>query len=183
MYTLLLIVGLIWLAAFALFQYRKKIYKPHPFNVTFGPMAGEYVFITSLISAVVFLFILMAVGFSNEYANHEWIEYDTQETSLVAMQDNVTTEGRFFLGSGSFEGTPKYFYYYEDDRGIRQSNVSVNKSYVIQEERDNAKLIKTTSQPNFPPWNTFKIHFGGDTYYEFYVPEGTVVESFNLDLE
>jgi hypothetical protein len=111
-------------------------------------------------------------------------QYESQYTvPLVAMQDNTGVRGSFFLGSGGIGSASKYVYYYgTQETGYIQSWVYTDEAVVYEvpgltEPRiEVIEDVRDTSK-----W--YGIGFNDDPRYAFYIPVGSIVQGYNLDLE
>ena len=113
-------------------------------------------------------------------------EYQTS-WNITAMQDNLNTHGRFYMRSGYIETDLCYYYAYSTKNGLKSSYIPANKTY----------LNYTTDKPHIErytrKWNKSWIKWFtcqdaqdyavNDVYYKAYVPEGSVEQSFNMDLQ
>lgn len=127
---------------------------------------------------------IMGIGLSNEAAS---ISAATEirmcnEYQLQALNDNVGVGGRFYLGTGTFSDEPKYYVMIKSDTGYKMETYKINE----------ATLIYTQTEPRIEqyelyftnPWVRF---FCGDTsvddYYKIYVPEGSILNTYQVDLK
>ncbi len=113
-------------------------------------------------------------------------EYHTS-WNITAMQDNFNTHGKFYIRSGYIETDLYYYYFYSTKNGLRSSYIPAKKTY----------LNYTTGTPHIEryarrwnkSWIKWFTHFDAqdyvinDVYYKAYVPEGSVEQSFNVDLQ
>lgn len=101
---------------------------------------------------------------------------------IIAAADGSLTEGNFFIFGGQIEEEPMYFFYRQDaNGGIRQGHVPVNDS-VIYEAEQNKGYIEVFKGEDYDAGWYFMIG-SGDRKYEIYVPKGSVVRTFDFDLE
>ena len=107
-----------------------------------------------------------------------------ETTQLIAMKDNIGIEGYHFLTSGYVEDELKYYYIYEDgQRGMTTGNVKADRAYI--------KYIAEGKTPYMEKWEQTTANKVADwlfmpdeTYYTFYLPEGSVIENYySVDLE
>lgn len=107
----------------------------------------------------------------------------TSETQIIALQDNSSVSGSFFLGSGSIKGVMKYTYLTNTEDGIKMNQVNSESSYILEENASNPRIIVST--PEFTnkslwwwatsPWRGVKT--------QIYIPKGSVKTNYNVDLE
>jgi hypothetical protein len=100
---------------------------------------------------------------------------------LEALQDNGSVSGRFFLGSGQFDGEMKYVYYYQEDGYFKMNQASYKHAMVRY--TDKTPLVGSSMIMPTESWvNMFAIDLNiGKTTYIFELPTGTIKNNFNLD--
>jgi hypothetical protein len=113
-------------------------------------------------------------------------EYDVyideiEDTDIYALQDNITTEGSFFLGSGHIDDELKYFYVKETDIGYTVCNVDADQSYIRYTD-DRCHIEKQTCAftNEFVNWIAFPFN---DTRYIFHIPDGSIMNNYVVDLK
>lgn len=128
----------------------------------------------------------------NEY--HKETILDREIYSLTNGNMNVEGEGHFYRGTGSFiiVSSETYRYYYKEGERFLQGNVPAEQTYI--------EYIADGEQPRITGYHEWEIEFyeyngivkgrcynkkpyrvNERTYYVVYVPEGSIVESFNLN--
>ena len=113
-------------------------------------------------------------------------EYHTS-WNITAMQDNFNTHGRFYIRSGYIETDLYYYYFYSTKNGLKSSYIPANKTY-LNYTTDEPHIERYTRRWN-KSWIKWFTHFDAqdyvtnDVYYKAYVPEGSVEQSFNMDLQ
>lgn len=127
---------------------------------------------------------IFGIGVSNEIASESAATEIRlcNEYQLQALNDNVGVGGQFYLGTGTFSDEPKYYVMIKSDTGYKMETYKINE----------ATLIYTQAEPRIEqyelyftnPWVRF---FCGDTsvndYYKIYVPEGSILNTYQVDLE
>lgn len=120
------------------------------------------------------------------YCNKANTEEYYTSWNITAMQDNLNTHGRFYLRSGYIETDLCYYYFYPTKEGLKHGYVPANKTYLNY--TDGTPHIERYSRK----WNKTWIEFftfveaqcyDENIYYKAYIPEGTVEQSFNIDLQ
>lgn len=116
------------------------------------------------------------------------VEFD--RIKVVALSVSASVEGTFFLGSGSIEGHPYYFFYFETpDGGKKLSKLNAEKVTLYEEDRKDAFVAKVDLygwDSRGPLWNFFvpksfwlyKKHWD----YSIHIPKGSIKEEIRLDL-
>ena len=113
-------------------------------------------------------------------------EYHTS-WNITAMQDNLNTHGRFYMRSGYIETDLCYYYVYSTKNGLKSSYIPANKTY-LNYTTDKPHIERYTRRWNksWIKWLTCvdaQNYATNDVYYKAYVPEGSVEQSFNVDLQ
>ncbi len=144
-------------------------------------------------SAIFFILGIICIGLGIYARNHfvgvkMEVEDHTTTTPIISVSNSTSTDGsgNFNWGSGSFviATGEVYRYYYETPEGIRQGTVPANDT-----------VIKYTDEPpvlrhiyfiarEVKTWLPNIVHVGEDivtSYYELLIPEGSVVNQFNLN--
>lgn len=124
---------------------------------------------TVLIAALIGLFIP-----SNE------IIYEETVTPIVALEDNMTSSGTFFLGTGSAKDSIYYYYMIETERGYALQSVAASKTYI---KYDTKPRIVIENGCGFKHWYNNIWAFPTHTRYTIYIPEGTILNNYNIDLK
>lgn len=101
------------------------------------------------------------------------------ETTLVSLADGQGTRGSFFLGSGSVNSKPAYYFYVSTGEGRFKQDYVYAEGVEIVEQKGPAKLKKYDCHWNGTGWQNKEIRT--DCKIEFVVPNGTVVPGYVLD--
>lgn len=141
------------------------------------------------VTAIV-LFVMMIL----DKSEYQMIEHQKE---IVAIADNTHLSGEFsggmFVFSGSIDSQPVYSYYARRGDGFVQEHVPSNLSIIYEDTKDAGYIKWTTCDANMPfDWWEWKyngcegktVSYESDLvgHYEIHVPPGSVVQSFNLDL-
>lgn len=108
----------------------------------------------------------------------------TDTVPIYAMSDTMGVEGSFFLGSGNVDSEMKYIYAQETEKGITIKTVDADNAYIkyIDEGEDPyIKKIEYHHESGFVEWLFAPAALHHETF--IYVPEGTVKNVYNVDLE
>lgn len=148
-------------------------------GVVIGVVTKSY-FVGSLVSfALAFLTLFISVFWMTQKAM-DGGDYVYSTTEIKSISHKSSSEGSFFIGSGTLKGKSYYVFYVQRDDG----------SYVLKRIRTcNAAIYQDSSNPHvttivgakysdftFKPFTncSMKIH-------DIHVPKGTIVEQFNLN--
>ncbi len=117
----------------------------------------------------------------------------TAEYELVSLQDNSqisgSARGGLFYVYASMDTDEVYLYYYKSGDGYRKGKITSENVIIYEQENCTPTIVEYTTYT--------KINMNGvlegilsfckfretEISYEFYVPKGTVVQSFSLDLQ
>ena len=113
-------------------------------------------------------------------------EYSTS-WNITAMQDNLNTHGKFYMRRGYIETDLCYYYVYSTKNGLKSSYIPANKTY-LNYTTDKPHIERYTRRwsKSWLKWftcNDAQDYAVNDVYYKAYVPEGSVEQSFNVDLQ
>lgn len=103
-----------------------------------------------------------------------------EDIDIYALQDNLTTEGSFFLGSGHINDELKYFYVEQTEFGYTVNNVDADNTY-IQYTTDRCHLERHTY--TFDNWFVNLIAVPLTDRYVIYIPEGSIINNYSVDLK
>lgn len=100
-------------------------------------------------------------------------------SNILSLEDSSSTEGNFFLGSGSVKEKP-VFWYYEDSGDYSTLEYQyAYKSRIIEGDIDQPH-VKYYEEGVDWRWLYFAAT-GQPDYVEFHVPKDTIVTNYNLD--
>lgn len=103
--------------------------------------------------------------------------------NLCALNDTTTIEGQAFLFSGYVDEELKYRYLVETEKGIHIEERGITGTYI--------KTIQKGEQPYIETYDSvlksdlfywFAIDWK-DNEYVFYLPEDSIINEYNIDLE
>lgn len=108
------------------------------------------------------------------------IIYKETVTPIVALEDNVASRGKFFLGTGTSKSDIYYYYMIDTERGYVMESVKAYDAYI---KYDVDPRIVVESGRGFNHWYNYIWAIPTSTYYTIYVPEGTILNNYNIDLK
>ncbi|QWI73323.1 hypothetical protein ER45_030710 (plasmid) [Bacillus mycoides] len=130
--------------------------------------------------------VFIAVFFGGMYMAHQnaATTRNIDATELIGLNDGSNVTGRMFLGSGHVDGELVYKYAYKKGEGY---NIDMIRADLVDELR----YIKDGSKPrierqsvSFDSWVVgFLIQPFSESKTIIYVPEGTIQNTFTVDLE
>lgn len=104
----------------------------------------------------------------------------TEDIDIYALQDNITTDGSFFLGSGHIDDELKYFYVAKTELGYTVKNIDADQAYI--QYTDGRCHIEKQSY-TFDNWFVRLITVPLTDRYIIYIPEGSIVNNYSVDLK
>lgn len=138
-------------------------------NIWFGAIVGMLlglipsVFIGGIISIQLFGTIPLECSYSQ---------------NLVALKDNSSISGSFFLGYGDINSEMNYVYAVESEKGITTVTIDQDKYKVYIKYTDGQPYVEYWDAPE-DLWRLSAEY----PYYVFYIPNGSVINAYEIDLE
>jgi hypothetical protein len=106
-------------------------------------------------------------------------EYKEQE--IYALNDSSSTEGSKFLFSGHIDEKLVFRYVIETDKGKHIEEIKgIDKVYI--KEGNYSPVLRIYSYDLKEDWHYWVAIPSFDKYYVFYVPENTVTDEYNINL-
>ncbi len=131
----------------------------------------------TLVSGVCIVLVAAIIGTcisSNE------VVYEETVTPIVALEDNATSNGSFFLGTGAVKDSIHYYYMIETECGYTLQNVAVSEAYI---KYDTEPRIVVENGCGFKHWYNNIWALPTHTRITIYVPKGTILNNYNIDLK
>lgn len=147
--------------------------------------------ISIIICVVVFLVSTVCLGAigARSYQKTE----KTAEYELVSLQDNSQisgyARGGLFYVYASMATNEVYMYYYKSGDGYRKGKITSENVIIYEQEACTPTIVEYTTYTKVKMNGilegllSFCSFRDEEKSYEFYVPEGTVVQTFSLDLQ
>ena len=126
------------------------------------------------------------VSFLISVCIYEAVPYETvktEEVPLVALQDNYSVEGGYFVFSGYIDEELTYTYMYETSKGLTTDQIKAKDAYI--KESNEPKLVITTTDVASPIWRFFSASCltSKEEYTLYLLPNAIVVKNqYNIDL-
>lgn len=138
------------------------------------------VFVISLFgSMTTILLVLISSGIMSGNVEFEYTKIE--ETNIIALKDNIGMEGHFYI-TGGYVGSELYYYYAtETEFGYKTEKVKAELVY-IKETNETPRIERYKGDFANSRNELWGIPLCNDRYI-IYCPEGTVCESFLIDLE
>lgn len=139
-----------------------------------------YSFMAILLSVLITAFVLfLASGTTSSVTE---IEYDiASDTKIIALKDNQNVNGNFYIFGGYVDEDLYYYYAYETEFGYKTEKLKADNAYIkyTDEEPHIERYVGDFANEGAYFWGVPMC----DDRYIIYVPEGTVTNEFNVDLE
>lgn len=137
-----------------------------------------------IVAGIIWLIVFFIVGGTiGLFPEKKYIP--TESINIVAMSDNFQTGGNFFLGTGSLNGVPYYFYYEQaKDSGYIQGKVKAENAVIYEQDSlKNPKIQFYTKEFVDSNWENWSLSFAcSHERAEIFVPKGSIKRNFNFDL-
>ena len=111
----------------------------------------------------------------------EPVSYTQTETPLIALKDNSTINGSFFLGCGNVDSKTQYSYAVDTEFGIEIKTLPTDKKIYFKYDEGAPALI--TSKPVYSTLAEWLSAPCYDPIYTFRIPEGSIINEYKVDLE
>lgn len=160
------IIAILVAIGFAVREYRR-------WDLASAAMCG---FFTLFASCAAALIISLVVGIVVYDPDHYSYDFD-----VMAAKDGSAVQGRFGIFGGFIDEKPYYFFYREfNDGRIKQGRIPANDTAIYQDQENDAFITvhKTRAGINF--WGFSEDE---EPTYEIHVPDGSVIQDVEFDLE
>lgn len=107
-------------------------------------------------------------------------DYNHAEYDLMTLNDNLSTTGSFFLGSGAINGTNSYSYYLQNPDGSKTLGYQDASQVKVFDNSDRAYLVyQYDCELGVGSW--LSDCWGENKVTEIHVPKGTIANTLVLD--
>ena len=133
-----------------------------------------------LFSAAITLIVLLVSSLI--VSNCAEIKYDMiSDTKIIALKDNQSTNGNFYVFGGYVDEDLCYYYATETKLGYKTEKIKADNTY-IRYTNENPHVERYYAR-----FANDRVHLLGfcmlDDTYVIYCPDGTVINEFKVDLE
>lgn len=139
------------------------------------------------VATLIAMFLIVGIFFAITSYKPEYTFEKESSIEITSIEDNVASEGDFFLGSGSIEGKLKYFYTTKDEQGgykvdsIPSSNTTI---YMDIKDNENSRIETWKGEPKSGILNSIIGSLKGNpSEYRVHIPKGSLKENYNVDLK
>ena len=104
--------------------------------------------------------------------------------NIVSLQDNNSTNGSFFLGTGTIKGEMKYIFYYEENETYKMKQTDYKNTVIKYSDHAKVERYRQEAVKSFINWFALDdIHSESNMQFIIYVPKGTIKNSYMLDAQ
>ncbi|MCK9415751.1 hypothetical protein M0Q97_03715 [Candidatus Dojkabacteria bacterium] len=103
--------------------------------------------------------------------------------NIVCLQDNNSTNGNFFLGSGTIQGEMKYVFYYEENETYKMKQTNYYNTSIKYSETAKVERYRQEKAKAFINYFAIDILSENNMQYIIYVPKGTIKNNYALDAQ
>jgi hypothetical protein len=117
---------------------------------------------------------MCAIGSDNYYVKG-------YSVPLQSIGSGSSIHGAFFLGIGTVDGTTEYHYYAkQEDGGFYEASVPTDRASVYEIDGEPHVDVMYSKEKNYPWLTVLQPSHEYHDYYNFYVPKGSVVQTYTL---
>lgn len=135
-----------------------------------------------LMTFLVFLLSVAILGFCSciaEYTPQKCTKTSTEH--IIALNDSSGVNGRTgFLGSGYVEDELYYYYMADTEEGFRANKIKAENTYVRYSDEP---MVEKYTATNFKNKLLWLIALPTKSYHIVYIPEGSIIENYRIDLK
>lgn len=139
-----------------------------------------YFFLSALLSGVVFLFIGLICGANSDrhLADEEYYEYQVEDVEIYSLRTSNDLNGTFVLGTGNVSTKTKYYVVIKTNIGYQIKDIDASVAYILY-TKDQPHL-EIYSHKDYKCSKAKWFTIGATTYYKIYVPEGSIIENYEI---
>lgn len=130
--------------------------------------------------------LIITVSIGEFLSNNHLIYEKESEWDIVALQDDLTIQGRtYFLRRGYIETDLSYYYLYKTSNGMKVGHIPAAECY-INYSGGTPHIEKYKSKWDNDSYLWITLPSGAfsftPSYYKIYVPEGSIAEDYDINL-
>lgn len=124
-------------------------------------------------------FIIALCLFGNDYDRCVVEKKSSQE--IISLKDNMNIRGSAYLFGGHIDEDLYYFYAKETEQGYITDKVKASRCYINY--TNETPRIESYEATGFKTWTTWIYAIPAYHHYSIYVPDGTIVTDYEINLE
>lgn len=141
---------------------------------------GVFIWSLALVVGLILVFATMVLS-SLFISKSSYIYEKTDTEEIVALQDSTGANGGlWFLGSCYVDNDLYYYYMTYTENGYKASKINAESTYVKYSDE---AYIENYSSIDFKNKICYLFTIPLDSYYIAYIPEGSIIENYRIDLE
>lgn len=137
-----------------------------------GFMSG---LLTFVIMGAISLCIASHIGYS-EYERGNYVDKINYDTEIIALSDKSSINGSFFLGCGNISDNMYYYYISNDSNGYRTHKIKAENAYVRYTNETPHIVSHSIDIQN--KWGYYI-----NDYYVIWIPEGSILQQYSVDIQ
>ena len=126
-----------------------------------------------LIALALLASLVLYIGNISAIVSYSYEETDTE--FIVALRNNSSVTGSFFLGTGSIKDKLIYTYMVQEDRGLLMKQIPATRTFIV--EGTGHPRIERVYTVSKLWWHVRRIK---DVI--IYIPEGSVYQGYSVDI-
>lgn len=159
-------------------------------------MEGPWESLSALVVTIIAVVITVGCfcGLNKIYDMRYEETKQTGEWTLVSLQDSSQLSGQLHGGAfyvrASIDTEERYTFYYKlENGGYKNAKVDADHTTIFEQDSGTPHIVQytVTFKSKMPKWlhNTLAFGFGNEQYntFELYIPKGSLVQDFTLDLK
>ena len=148
----------------------------------YGIILGSIMWNMMLFLGLIVLGLMLTL--SSCFINKSNYTYElTKREDIIALQDSTGGTVRHgFMGSAYINNSLYYYYMTDTEYGYKAGKIDAGNTYVRYCE-DGKPIVETYSASGFTNKWYYLFAFPMDTYYIAYIPEGSIIENYQIDLK
>lgn len=131
---------------------------------------------------IIFIAALIGLGIAFILPMKTVTKIDTY--NIVSLQDNNSTNGSYFLGTGTIKGEMKYVFYYEENGTYKMKQTDYNNTSIKYSDSVKVEIYRKEEVKAFINWFAIDdICSESNMQFIIYVPKGTIKNNYSLDAQ
>ena len=145
-----------------------------------GEIIG-YLVLSALLAGVVFVFAVVlcnAVTSTNHLADEEYYEYQVENVEIYSLRTSNDLNGAFILGTGTVRTTTKYYVIIKTNIGYQIKDIDASVAFILYTKGQ--PHLETYTHKGYKSSKAKWFTIGATTYYKIYIPEGSIIENYEI---
>lgn len=104
------------------------------------------------------------------------------EIEISALKDNNNMSGNFFIGIGYIDEEMNYYYVENTEKGKIVKKIDANNVYIVEDNEEQPRIEEYKAQFKNEKWLLIAANCN-NSYKKIYIPENSITNEYNIDLE